>query len=446
MHYGRTVRRLAVAALACSIFAAVAGCGVGGATNSANDAKGTNGTDSSNGAGAVANPSGSSTAATPPDSASSAPATSPLSRSRTPDPSPTLEIRAKAQKILDSMSLTERVGQTVMTPLNVATTSPQQIRSAIVDGKVGSVLFLGNWNGGTTALAKVSRTLQDYAAEGGGTGGRLLIATDQEGGQVQHLQGAGFSRMPSAVWQGTQTNAALRSQAKTWGGQLKSAGVNVNLAPVLGTVQTATRLQNAPIGALDRDFGKNAAGNAASGAAFIQGMSDAGIMTSVKHYPGLGAVTGNTDFTTNGILDATTVIGGDEESAFVRVLQGSSSSRPSIVMMSLATYSAIDAHNPAAFSRKLITNHLRGELGFDGVVTSDSLSAAAVSGIPANQLGVRFLEAGGDLVCVGAPGIAQQILSGMQSEARNSAAFRKYVDASALRVLVLKITAGLLKV
>jgi beta-N-acetylhexosaminidase len=346
------------------------------------------------------------------------------------------KVHATAQKILDSMSLTERVGQTVMAPINVATTAPSQIRGFVRNGKVGSVLLLGNWNGGTQALATITSTVQGYAPQNN----RLLIATDQEGGLVQHLQGPGFSRMPSAQWQGTQSLTTVQRLSAGWGKELKAAGVNVNLAPVLGTLQTASRSQNAPIGALDRDFGRDAAGNAASAGAFIAGMRDAGVMTSIKHYPGLGAVTGNTDFTTHGIVDTTTVIGGQEEGAFVHAL---AEAQPDMVMMSLATYSAIDSRNPAAFSSKLITDRLRGELKFDGVVTSDSLSAAAVSGIPPNDLGVKFLEAGGDLVCVGTPGIAQQIIDGLQQKASASAVFRQRVDESALRVLTLKVRAGL---
>ena len=74
---------------------------------------------------------------------------------------------------------------------------------------------------------------------------------DQEGGQVQHLKGSGFDTMPSAVAQGQMSADTLRSSAKTWGGQLKQAGINVDLAPVLGTVQVK-RSSNAPIGALNR--------------------------------------------------------------------------------------------------------------------------------------------------------------------------------------------------
>lgn len=359
----------------------------------------------------------------------------PLNRSEVPSPDQALIYQAIARKILDSMSVQERIGQTMMAPLNVVTSSPDSVRSFISDGKVGSVLYLGNWKGGTTQLAQVSATLQSYAS----ASNKLLIAADQEGGQVQHLQGTGFTRMPSAVWQGSQSAETLRQLAAGWGSELKSAGVNVNLSPVVGTVQTQTRAQNAPIGALNRDFGKDAVGNAESAAAFIQGMQQAGMLTSIKHYPGLGAVTGNTDFTANGIVDTSTTLGGAEEGAFAQAL----SANPSMVMMSLATYSAIDPDHPAAFSSKLITDRLRGQLGFEGVVTSDSMSAAAVHSIPADQLGVQFLEAGGDLVCVGDPGTAHEILEGMQQKAQESEDFRALVDDAALRVLTLKVSAGL---
>ena len=202
--------------------------------------------------------------------------------------------------------------------------------------------------------------------------------------------------MPSAVEQGAMATDQLRASAAGWGGQLTAAGVNVDLAPVTDTVP-GDRQTNEPIGALDRDFGLDAAGNAAHAAAFVAGMRDAGVQSSIKHYPGLGAVKGNTDFTTDGILDTTTTADGAEIGAFHTVI---SQAKPAMVMMSLATYQSIDADDPAAFSHTIVDGLLRGRQGFDGVVTSDSLSAAAVSGTPTDQLGVRFVEAGGDQVAV----------------------------------------------
>ena len=299
---------------------------------------------------------------------------------------------AKASRAIATMSLDERAGQLIMAPM-----------------------FAG--------------------------GNQLIVSTDQEGGQVQHLKGSGFDTMPSAVAQGQMSADTLRSSAKTWGGQLKQAGINVDLAPVLGTVQVK-RSSNAPIGALNRDFGLDSNGNAQHGIAFVEGMRDAGVGATVKHYPGLGAVTGNTDFTTEGILDTTTTLDGEQIGAFNTTIK---QAKPAMVMMSLATYQRIDSSAPAAFSSKIIDGTLRGSVGYDGVVISDSLSAAAVSGIATKDLGVRLVDAGGDLACIGDTSYVTPILDGIIARAQSDPAFAKKVTASATRVMTLKYQMGLAK-
>ncbi|MBM6745868.1 glycoside hydrolase family 3 N-terminal domain-containing protein [Bifidobacterium ruminantium] len=357
---------------------------------------------------------------------------SPLGKSAVPsvtDDSP----HGKAVRAVDAMTLDERIGQLVMAPLP-AGSDPSTLRDLIVDQHVGSVLIIGNWNSGTTGVSAATSELQSYAP----SNNRLLMTTDQEGGSVQHLSGNGFDTMPSATDQGTMDTAQLRQSAATWGAQLKSAGINVDLAPVVGTV-TVDRSSNAPIGALYRDFGLDPAGNADHAKAFIQGMSDSGVGSAIKHYPGLGSVTGNTDFTANGILDTTTTLDGPEISAFNSTLEAS----PSMVMMSLATYQAIDPNNPAVFSSTLVTGYLRGKIGFQGVVTSDSLSATALSGVQPSDLGVRLVEAGGDLACIGASSYVQPVLDGLNAKAAGDATFARKVQQSAIRVMTLKYEMGL---
>ena len=217
---------------------------------------------------------------------------------------------AKASRAIATMSLDERAGQLIMAPM-FAGGNPADLSALISTRHVGSVVLIGNWNNGTAAAKTAADALQSYAP----SGNQLIVSTDQEGGQVQHLKGSGFDTMPSAVAQGQMSADTLRSSAKTWGGQLKQAGINVDLAPVLGTVQVK-RSSNAPIGALNRDFGLDSNGNAQHGIAFVEGMRDAGVGATVKHYPGLGAVTGNTDFTTEGILDTTTTLDDEEIGAF----------------------------------------------------------------------------------------------------------------------------------
>lgn len=343
---------------------------------------------------------------------------------------------AKASRAIATMSLDERAGQLIMAPM-FAGGNPADLSALISTRHVGSVVLIGNWNNGTAAVKTAADALQSYAP----SGNQLIVSTDQEGGQVQHLKGSGFDTMPSAVAQGQMSADTLRSSAKTWGGQLKQAGINVDLAPVLGTVQVK-RSSNAPIGALNRDFGLDSNGNAQHGIAFVEGMRDAGVGATVKHYPGLGAVTGNTDFTTEGILDTTTTLDDEEIGAFNTTIK---QAKPAMVMMSLATYQRIDSSAPAAFSSKIIDGTLRGSVGYDGVVISDSLSAAAVSGIATKDLGVRLVDAGGDLACIGDTSYVTPILDGIIARAQSDPAFAKKVTASATRVMTLKYQMGLAK-
>lgn len=342
----------------------------------------------------------------------------------------------KASRAIATMSLDERAGQLIMAPM-FAGGNPADLSALISTRHVGSVVLIGNWNNGTAAAKTAADALQSYAP----SGNQLIVSTDQEGGQVQHLKGSGFDTMPSAVAQGQMSADTLRSSAKTWGGQLKQAGINVDLAPVLGTVQVK-RSSNAPIGALNRDFGLDSNGNAQHGIAFVEGMRDAGVGATVKHYPGLGAVTGNTDFTTEGILDTTTTLDDEEIGAFNTTIK---QAKPAMVMMSLATYQRIDSSAPAAFSSKIIDGTLRGSVGYDGVVISDSLSAAAVSGIATKDLGVRLVDAGGDLACIGDTSYVTPILDGIIARAQSDPAFAKKVTASATRVMTLKYQMGLAK-
>ena len=330
----------------------------------------------------------------------------------------------KAVAAVNAMSLAERVGQLVMAPL-YAGSDPSSLQDLIMNQHVGSVLIIGNWNSGTAGVAAATSALQSYAP----ANNRLLMTTDQEGGLVQHLQGSGFDQMPSATDQGTMSTDQLRRSAAVWGSQLKSAGINVDLAPVVGTV-TVDRATNDPVGALDRDFGLDAAGNAGHAKAFIQGMADSGIGSAIKHYPGLGSVTGNT-----------TTLDGAEINAFNSALEAN----PSMVMMSLATYQAIDPNNPAVFSSTLVTDYLRNTVGFQGVITSDSLSATALSGVQPSDLGVRLVEAGGDLACIGAFDYVQQVLDGLNAKAAADSAFADKVKQSAIRVMTLKYDMELAK-
>lgn len=169
-------------------------------------------------------------------------------------------------------------------------------------------------------------------------------------------------------------------------------------------------------------------------------MRDAQVGAAVKHYPGLGAVSGNTDFTTEGILDTTTTLDGAEAGAFDQAI---TKADPAMLMMSLATYQSIDPNNPAVFSSTIIDGHIRNALKYTGVVISDSMSAEALSSYDVSQLGVKLVEAGGDMSCIGQTDYVKPIVDGLNERAKSDPAFASKVTAAATRVMALKIKMGL---
>ncbi len=181
-------------------------------------------------------------------------------------------------------------------------------RRAIRVHHVGSVWFVATTTTGVQGVRAVADAVQAQASPEATGGVRFYVAANQEGGQVQALQGPGFSTIPSALEQGGLAPSALRADATTWGHELAAAGVNLDFAPVMDVVPPGTDAQNQPIGALQRAFGHDPATTGRHGAAFIRGMRAAGIATTAKHFPGLGRVVGNTDFTAQVTDTVTTAI------------------------------------------------------------------------------------------------------------------------------------------
>jgi beta-N-acetylhexosaminidase len=339
-----------------------------------------------------------------------------------------------AKDTLAAMSLEQKAAQLIMVPLTPST-DLGAFAAKVQERQPGAVLLLENgWNS-VDKVRAATAALRDAAPESAD----LWIAVDQEGGQVQRLSGGGFDTIPSGVNQGQMSLDDLQAQAAVWGGQLAGAGVNLDLAPVVDWVDPAGRRSNAPIGAMDRDYGLDAAGNGEHAGAFIAGMRKAGVGTAVKHFPGLGLVTGNTDFTATGIVDTATGTDSESVKAFADTLRA----EPTMVMMALATYERIDSANPAALSSVVVQELLRGQLGWQGVVISDSLTAAAVSGVSVGDRVTRFVEAGGDVACFGSASDAWAALDALIAQGKAEAAFAQLIDQSALRVLSAKAAAGL---
>jgi beta-N-acetylhexosaminidase len=359
-------------------------------------------------------------------------------------PSPTAPAAdACAVQVLNGMNEGERVGQLFLLGLANDQLGPAE-RDAILTDHVGSVWFTEKSPAGAAAIRSVADAVQALTAgraQGSGDSGvGLFVAANQEGGLVQALTGPGFSRIPSALVQGSIAPATLQSDARTWGTQLKKAGINLDFAPVTDVVPPGTDRTNAPIGALDREYGHSPTPVAAHTAAFVKGMSAAGILTVAKHFPGLGRVTGNTDDVA-GVVDRQTTASDPYLAAFRTVI----GTPVPFVMVALATYTKIDSKTLAAFSPIVIGNLLRQKLGFTGIVMSDDLGAtAAVQGIPPATRAIDFISAGGEMIISKTVDPTVEMAVALTAKAGSDPAFRALVNAAALHVLNLKDQAHLL--
>jgi len=284
-----------------------------------------------------------------------------------------------------------------------------------------------------------SAAVQAQATQATTHGVRFFVGANQEGGLIQGLSGSGFDVIPSALTQGTWSPSVLQTKALRWGGQLRAAGVNLNFAPIADVVPPGTDAQNAPIGQLQREFGHDPATVSSHVAAFIAGMHQAGIDTTAKHFPGLGRVAGNTDFT-GAVIDTVTTRHDPYIASFAKAVDVG----VPFVMVSLAIYERIDPSNIAGFSTTIDSGMLRGDLGFRGVVVSDSLSATAVTSLTPATRAIDFLAAGGDMIVLNPLDQAIAMAKALASRAAEITSFRARVNNAALHVLEAKQAAGLL--
>ncbi|VEG28107.1 glycoside hydrolase family 3 N-terminal domain-containing protein [Actinomyces howellii] len=339
------------------------------------------------------------------------------------------------QEALEGWTLEEKIGQLIMVGVDAA--SPQAVStSAITSHHVGNVFVSGRTRAGAAAVHATISSVTALAGPGTTHGAPLLVATDQEGGQVQVLSGPGFSSIPSALDQASLDRDELVASARTWGEELAAVGVTMNLAPVADLVDVPDPADNGPIGAWEREYGHDAATVEAQAGAFAEGMEAAGVIATVKHFPGLGRVSGNTD-TASQVVDASTARTDDPAvSVFAQMIEQGARA----VMMSSAVYSRIDPQAPAVFSEVVVTGMLRTDLGYTGVVMTDDLSAAVqLKDWDPGERAVLAITAGCDLVLAsGDPSAAAAMAEALVEAAGSDPDLAARVDQSVERVLALK--------
>lgn len=266
-------------------------------------------------------------------------------------------------------------------------------------------------------------------------GGRAppLIVAKQEGGEYR-----AFADLPPAERQLDIGDAAMPEKAEAWaretGEALREAGFDLNLAPVADVATLDT-----PVA--DRSFSDDPAIAAEMTAAAVRGCQKAGIACAVRHFPGLGAASQETDEGPATVaLDAASLAARDLVPFEAAVAEGVAA-----VVLSHAFYSAFDPVTPASLAPEVATELLRGELGFRGVAITDDLGAGAIKAVGGvARAAVGAVRAGADLLLIESPadqaGVRKELLAAVAS----GEVSRRRLDQAVGRVLELKRSLGLL--
>ena len=274
----------------------------------------------------------------------------------------------------------------------------------------------------------------------------LLLSVDAEGGLVNRLkQKYGFSVVvPSAAELGAADTAATAEIAASLAEQLRSVGINWNLAPV---VDVDVNPDSPAIGALGRAFSPDPAKVAEHAAAFADAHRDRSVVPTLKHFPGHGSAADDTHL---GVVDVTGSFEREVELAPYGMLfeQG----YVGTVMTNHIVNRLLDpAALPATLSAPIITGLLRGELGFDGVVVSDDMGMGAiVEQFSLEDAAVRAVSAGVDVVLIANQTLddeAETVLrvrDAILAAVERGDVSEERVYESAQRVLALKQQFGLL--
>jgi beta-N-acetylhexosaminidase len=322
---------------------------------------------------------------------------------------------AAAREAVDRLTLRQQVGQVTISSFP-GSARPEYIRRRLRARETAGVILFGSNGGSPATWRRLTRSIQQAGH------GRALVMVDQEGGDIRTVAHVG----PSSGQPFQGPPASVRRSARAAGRGLEASGVNVNLAPVADVPRPGSVMAT-------RSFEGDERGVAARTRASIRGLRDAGVAATVKHFPGLGGATVNTD---DGPATVRTPIARDLVPFRAAVAEG-----VPLVMLSHASYPELDSRRIASQSRAIVTDLLRRRLHFEGVIVTDSLEAQAVlARSDVAEAAERSIRAGADLILMTGSASWNDVFPRLLAEARTDPAFRERIRDSAARVLALKRT------
>lgn len=296
---------------------------------------------------------------------------------------------------------------------------------------VGGIALFGQNIVSDEQLKKLNQDLQAAAAENNGIS--LFLVAEEEGGKVGRIgQKLGLEMLPAASELAHEQEAF--QQGQNLGKRISEYGFNMNLAPLADVlIYPGSELAG-------RSFGESASHVAGMASAMMRGLHSEGIVSVLRHFPGHGAVEGNLH---NGVNNMLRTLEEMRLAEFVPYRQCIQEGLGAVQVSNLMARK-LDDELPAAFSKTVVNDVLRNELGFEGVVITDSLRQRFVTAeYTPGQAAVAAIQAGCDMLYM--PEDFYQAHAAIVAAVRQGEISEARLDESVSRILMLKIQFGLIQ-
>lgn len=329
------------------------------------------------------------------------------------------------EDFVNKMTLDEKIGQMIVAGFN-GTDVNEELINLVNTNKVGGVILFKRNIETSEQLKKLNNNIDGLNKEI-----PLFISVDEEGGRVNRLP-SDMENFSSAREVGLKNDKDYAyNNGKSIGESLKVTGFNMNYAPVLDIFSNP---KNTVIG--DRAFGSDVETVSTMGIATMKGIEEEGIISVIKHFPGHGDTSVDSHYGLPIVYKTLEELENFELIPFKKAIKEGCKA----IMVSHILLDKIDKQNPSSMSETVITDILREQLGFDGVVITDDMEMGAITeNFTVEDACVQSIIAGCDIVLIGSgnesiyntiQAIKDSILNGKITEER--------INESVVRIIKLK--------
>ena len=335
----------------------------------------------------------------------------------------------KVDKLVANMSDADKVGQLLMIGIHGKTLN-DDAKFMLNEYRVGGIILFDR---NMESKDQVKSLITDINKTGKSTGlTPLFIGIDQEGGAVARMEDQ-LIKVPPAEELGKESVEQAVSLAKQSGTELKDLGFNINFAPVADLGLT-----------YGRSFSTNPDEVVRYAGAVGKAYDEAGLWYSYKHFPGIGKTDVDLHADTSVVPVSKETLLNEDTKVFVDLIKQSKPNTYAI-MVSHAMYPQIDADHPSSLSKAIITDWLRKDMGYNGVVVTDDMDMGALAKhYTFGDMAVQSILAGSDilLVCHESEHM-QEAKNGLMKAVKDGRISKERLDESVKRILLMKMSRGM---